>query len=86
MNLFLLIPAIVLLVLGVTRGAPRDWKRSILCLVLGATLFAIHHRRMVASAKVRAREWGLTHPEMISDSTQHRNQGTLESGGRRLTQ
>jgi membrane protein implicated in regulation of membrane protease activity len=57
MNLFLLIPAIVLLVLGITRGVCRDWKWSILCLALGATLFVVHHRRLVASAKERAREY-----------------------------
>jgi len=65
MNLFLLIPAIILLVFGITRGVRRDWRWSCVCLVLGAILFVIHHRQLVASAKIRAREWRITHPESV---------------------
>ncbi|MFA5203860.1 MAG: hypothetical protein WC708_05580 [Lentisphaeria bacterium] len=56
MNLWLLIPSIILLVLGITRGVRRDWRLSIVCLLLGGILFVIHHRQFVAGAKTRAQE------------------------------
>jgi len=80
MNLFLLIPAIVLLVLGITRGVRRDWKWSILCLALGATLFVVHHRRLVASAKTRAREYRIEKDKVELKRNQSEEGNTSNNG------
>jgi hypothetical protein len=57
MNLFLLLPALILLVLAVTRAARLDWKRSIICLLIAGALFYTNHRQMVSMAKARAKAY-----------------------------
>ncbi|OGV70341.1 MAG: hypothetical protein A2283_07825 [Lentisphaerae bacterium RIFOXYA12_FULL_48_11] len=57
--LLLLVVALTLLILSVTRAAHRDWKRGFSCLVVGIILFSvfiIQTRRFVAHMKVHAKE------------------------------
>ena len=57
MNLFLMIPALILLILGITRAVRLDWKRSVLCLIIAGGLFILNNRQMVSAAKARARAY-----------------------------
>ena len=57
MNLFLILPALILLILGITRAVRLDWKRSVLCLLIAVGLFILNNRQMVSVAKARARAY-----------------------------
>ena len=66
--LLMLIAAVTLIVLGITRAAHRDGKRGLICIAFGAILlivFVIHARQFAAAVKSRAREYKLTHPKTV---------------------
>jgi hypothetical protein len=58
MNLFLIVPASLLLVLAVTRAIAGDWKRSGFCAIVALALLAIHHVQFghPINAKRKAKE------------------------------
>ena len=55
MNLFVMIPALIMLILGITRAVRLDWKRSVLCLIIAGVLIMLNNRQMVSVANVRTK-------------------------------
>ena len=57
--------------LAITRAFYRDWKRSLVCLTIGASLFILfgrQARQFHSEVKGRAKEYTRTHPR-ISEQT-----------------